>query len=92
MGVVAEFHARPLHLAPPFNVDALRAVDQDVADRLVFEEHFQGSQTKGLVQHFLNQAFAFVAIEERLLGVTQMFHHQADLAAQYVPLEFADLR
>ena len=90
--VVAELDARPLHLAAPLDVDALRAVDQDVADRMVFEQQFERAQTEGLVQHLFDQPLALVAVEKRLFRVAQVFDDQANLAAQHVAFQFADLR
>ena len=81
---------RLLHLAAPFHVDALRTVDQDVADRVVLEQHFQRSQAERLVEHLLDQPLAFVAVEQRVFGVAQMLDDQADLAAQHVAFQFAD--
>ena len=66
-------------------------VDQDVADRRVLEQHLQRPQAEGLVEHLLDQPLAFVAIQQRVFGVAQVLDDQADLAAQHVALQFADL-
>ncbi len=90
VGVVAKLDARPFHLAPAFDVDVLRSVDQNIADRMVLEEHLQRSQTKRLVEHLFDQAFPLVAVQERLFRVAQMFDDEADFAAQHVAFQFAD--
>ncbi len=89
--VVAELDAGLLHLAAPLDVDVLRAVDQDVADRVVLQQHFQRSQAEGLVEHLLDQPLPLVAVEQRVFRVAQVLDDQADLAAQHVAFQFADL-
>jgi hypothetical protein len=90
--VVPELDRALLHLAATFDVDVLRAVDQDVADRRILEDQFQRTETEGLVQNLLDQAFSLVAIEERLLRVAQVLDDQSDFAAKHVPFELANAR
>ena len=90
--VVAERDVGLLHLAAAFDIDVLRAVDQDVADRRVLEQHFQRPEAERLVEHFVDQPLALVAIEQRVFGVAQVLDDQADLAAQHVAFQLADAR
>ena len=70
-------------LAATFDVDVLRAVDQDVADRRVLEQQFQRAEAERFVEHFFDQALALVAIEQRVFGVAQMLDDQANFAAEH---------
>ena len=73
-----------------FDVDVLRTVDHDFADRRLLEQHFQRAEAEGLVEHFLDQAIAFVAIEVRVFGVAEVLDDQPNLAAQHVAFQLAD--
>ena len=81
-----------LHLAAALDVDVLRAVDEDVADRRVLQQHFQRPQAERLVEHLVDQPFALVAVQQRVFGVAEMLDDQADLAAEHVAFQFADPR
>ena len=91
MRVVAELDARLLHFAAPFHVDVLGSVDEDVADRMVFQQKFERTEPERLVQDLLDQAFPFIAIEERLFRIAQVFDDQADFPAKHFSFQFADL-
>ena len=80
------------HLAAALDIDVLRAVDQDVADRRILQQHFQRSEAEGLVEHFVDQPLALVAIQQRVFGVAEMLDDQADFAAQRVAFQLADPR
>src|SRR5262245_8540337 len=88
--VVAKLNWRPLHLAAALDVDILRPVDQNIADRMVLEQHLQRPQAKGLVEHLLDQALSLLSIEKRLFRIAQVLNNQADLAAEHVALQFTN--
>ena len=67
-------------------------VDQNIADGRVFEEHFQGAEAERLVEHFVDEAFAFHAIEERVFRIAQAFDDEADFAAKRIARQVADAR
>jgi len=90
--VVAELDVGLLQLAAALDVDLVRPVDQDVADRRILEQHLQRSKAERLVEHLVDEALALHAVEQRVLGVAQALHHQADLAAEGVALQIADAR
>ena len=92
MFVVAELDVGLFQLAAAFDVDLVRAVDQDIADRRVLEQHFQRAEAEGLVEHLVDEALAFHAVEQRVFGVAQAFDDQADFAAQRVAGQVADAR
>src|SRR6267143_713285 len=46
MGIVAELNACPLHLAAALDINILRAVDQNIADRGVLEQELQRAEAK----------------------------------------------
>ena len=56
-----------LHLPAAFDVDVLRTVDQDVADRRVLEQHLQRAEAEGLVEDLVDQPLPLVAVEQRVL-------------------------
>ena len=90
--VVAELHGGLFQAAAAFDVHVLRAVDHDFADRRLLEQHFERAEAEGFVEHFLDQAIAFVAVEERVLGVAQVFDDEANLAAKHFAFQLADAR
>ena len=57
-----------------------------------FSSSSKRAQAESLVQHFLDQSVALVAIEQRPFGVAQVLHDQPDLAAQHVAGQVADFR
>ena len=67
-------------------------VDQNIADRRVLQQQLQRAQPERLVQHFVDQPVALVAVEQRAFGVAQMLDDQADLAAEHVAGQIADFR
>ena len=88
MIVVPERDVRLDDAAVLFEKHILRAVNHDVRHALFFEQQFERTETKGLVQHFFNQAFPLGTVQQRILGVTEMFHHHADFASQGIALQF----
>ena len=92
MVVVAELDVGLLQLAAAFDVDLVRAVDQDIADGRVLEQHFQRAEAERLVEHLVDEALAFHAVEQRVFGVAQALDDQADFAAQRVAGQVADPR
>ena len=92
MIVVAELDVGLFQLAAALDVDLVRPVDQDIADRRVLEQHFQRPEAEGLVEHLVDEALAFHAVEQRVFGVAQAFDDQADFAAQRVAGQVADAR
>ncbi len=73
-------------------INLVRAVDQDIADGRVLEQHFERAEAEGLVEHLVDEAFAFHAVEQRIFGIAQAFDHQANFAAQRVAGQVADAR
>jgi len=53
--VVAERDGGLLHLAAALDIDVLRPVDQDVADRRVLQQHLERPQAEGLVEHLVDE-------------------------------------
>ncbi len=92
VSVVAEHDAGFFHLAAAFDVDVLWAVDQDIADRMVLEQHLERAEAEGFIEHFLDEPVAFAAVEEVILGIAEVLDDQADFAAEHVALKFADSR
>ena len=76
--VDVDFSMRPALL----DEDLLRAVDHDVADRLILEQDLERAEAERLVEHFVDQPLAFGAVEQRVLGVAQVLDDAADLAAK----------
>ena len=77
--------SRLLHLAAAFDVDLVRAVDQDVADRRVLEQHLQRPEAERLVEHLVDEPLALHAVEQRVFGVAQALDDQADFARSVSP-------
>jgi hypothetical protein len=50
-----------------------------------------GPRAEGFVEHFFDQAFALVAIEQGISVSHKVFDDEANLAAQDIALQFADL-
>ncbi len=48
-------------------------------------------QAQDFIDHFLDNLFALLAIQQRVFGVAQMFDNGADFAFQNVALQFTDL-
>ena len=90
--VVAEDDGGLLHLPAPLDVDVLRPVDEDVADRRVLQQHLQRSQAERLVEHFADELLALVAIQQRVFAVAEVLDDQADFAAQQSPSNSPTLR
>ena len=90
--VVAERDAGLFHLAAALDVDVLRAVDQDVADRRVLQQQLERAEAERLVEHLFDQPLALVAVEQRVFGVAQVFDDEADFAAQHVAFQVAHAR
>ena len=84
--------SRLLHLAAALDVDLVRPVDEDVADRRVLEQHLQRAEAERLVEHLVDEPLALHAVEQRVFGVAQALDDQADLAAERVALQVADAR
>ena len=61
--VVAELDLGFLQLAAALHVDLVRPIDEDVADGRVLQQHFQGAEAKGLVEHLVDQPLTLHAIE-----------------------------
>ena len=80
------------HLAAAFDVDVLRPVDQNIADRRVLEQQLERAQAERFVEHLVDQPLALGAIEQRVFGVAEMLDDQANLAAQHVAFQLADAR
>ena len=90
--VVAELDVGLLQLAAALDVDLVRPVDQDVADRRVLEQHLQRAEAEGLVEHFVDELLALHAVEERVLGVAQVLDDPADVAPEGVRVQVVDPR
>ena len=90
--VVAELDVGLFHLAAALDVDLVRPVDQDVADRRVLEQHLQRAEAERLVEHLVDEALALHAVEQRVFGVAQALDDQANFAAQRVAFQVADAR
>ena len=56
-----------------------------------FSSDFQRAQAEGLVQHLADQLLALVAVQQRVFAVAEVLDHQADLAAEHVAFQLADL-
>ena len=70
----------------------LRTVDHDVGDAGLFEKQFQRTEAEGFVEQFLDQTFAFRAVQQRVFGIAKMLDDQSDLAAQGVAFKIAESR
>ena len=90
--VVAELDVALFHLAAAFDVNLLRPVDEDVADRRVLEQHLQRAEAERLVEHFVDEPLALHAVEQRIFRVAQALDDQADFAAERVALQVAHAR
>jgi hypothetical protein len=47
---------------------------------------------ESFVEHLFHEAIAFVAVEERVLGVAQVFDDEADFTAEHFAFELTDAR
>ena len=92
MLVVAKDHVGLFHFAAAFAVNAPRTVNKDVADRRVFEQHFQGAQAERFVKHLADQPFTLIAVQQRVFRFAKVFDNQADFAAQRVAFELTHAR
>ena len=90
--IVAELRIRFFNSAVAFDVHPMRAVDENIADRRILEQHFERPKAERLVEHFVDESFTLHPIEERVFRVAQAFDDQADLAPQGVAGQVADLR
>jgi hypothetical protein len=82
--VVAELHVRQLDAARALDVDAVGAVDEDVADRLVLQQRLERAEAERLVHHVVHQPLLVVAVEQALLALAQLADDDADLVADGV--------
>jgi hypothetical protein len=57
---------------------------------MVLEQHFEGAESEGFVEHFLDEAVALAAVEEMILGIAEVLDDETDFAAEYVALQLAD--
>ena len=89
--VVAEHNGRFLHAAATFDIDILGAVDEDIADRRVVQQQFERSEPERFVEHFADELVSFRSVQQRGFGVAKVLHNHANLAAQHIAFEFADL-
>ncbi len=92
MIVVAEGDFRLLDSAVLFDEDVLGAVDHDVGHAFFLQQDFERAEAERFVQHFFDQSLALGAIEQRVFGVAQVLDDEANLAAERISLEVADLR
>ena len=74
------------------HVDVLRTVDEDVADRRVLEQHFQGPRPNVSSSTSLDQPLALVAVQQGVFGVAEVLDHQANFAAERVAFQLAHPR
>ena len=65
---------------------------ENIADRRILEQDFQRAEAERLIEHFVDEAFAFHAIEQRILGIAQAFDDEANFAAQRIAGQVADAR
>src|SRR5439155_7128101 len=82
--VVTKLDVGLLQLAAAFDVNLVRPVDQNIADGRVFEQHLQRAEAERFVEHLVDEAFAFHAVEQRVFRVAQPLYHQPDLTPQRV--------
>jgi hypothetical protein len=77
--VVAERGVHPRQAAAPFDVDVLRAVDEDVGDRRVAEERLDRPQPGDLVDDLLDDLLALRGRQRRVLGAEELGDRLANL-------------
>jgi hypothetical protein len=82
VGVVAEGDVGDLQFALAFDVDLLRPVDHDVADRLVGQQNLQRSQPEQVVEQRRHQVPLLGAVELQLFFRQDLADDFADLLGQ----------
>ena len=87
---VAKDDFRLLDPALFLDEDLLGTVDHDVADLVILEQELERAETEGLVEDLVDQALAFVAIQQRVLGIAEMLDDGPDLVAQGLRVHLAD--
>ena len=68
--VVTELDVGFFHLTAAFAVDVLGAVDQDIADRRIFQKKLQWAKSEDFVHDLFYQAITFGTVEKIVLPVT----------------------
>ena len=92
MVVVAKLDVGLFQFAAPFHENLVRAVDQNITDRRVLEEHLQRPKAEGFVEHLIDQALSLHAVQKRIFGIAQPLDHQADLFTEGIAFQVADAR
>ena len=79
--VVAEDDVRFLDASFALDVDLRRAIDQDVGDRRILQQHFERAQTEHLVKDVLHDVLAVVQAQwdALILLVEELLNDAADL-------------
>ena len=75
MAVVLEHDVGELDDAVALDVHLIEAVDQNVRDRLIAQQHLERSQPEQLVEHVARQRFAFGQRQRRVLGLALEHRH-----------------
>ena len=79
MRVIAEGDASSRQLAAPLDVDVLRTIDEDVADRRVAEQRLDRSKSGDFVDDLLDDLLALGRGEWGFLGTDEVDHRVSDL-------------
>src|SRR5208337_1899380 len=87
---VAKDDFRLLDLAFFLDENLLGTIDHDVADLVILEQELERAEAEGLVEDLVDQALAFVAVQQRVLGIAEMLDNGADLVAQGLRVHLAD--
>ena len=81
-----------LQPALALDVDDLRPVDQDVADRRVAHQGLERAQAERLVEHFADQPLALAEVEQVRPLADQFLRRAANFQPQFVLVHRADDR
>ena len=90
MVAVAKDDFRLLDPALFLDEDLLGTIDHDVADLVILEQELERAETEGLVKDLVDQALAFVAVQQWVLGIAELLDDAPDLVAQGLRVHLAD--
>ena len=81
---VLEGDVGQFQLARAFHEDLLRAVDQNIVDRLILEQGFERTEAHHLVKQFLVQDLTVLAVEDDVLFLKEFRRNRLDFLTQIV--------
>src|SRR6266481_6678334 len=84
MRVVTKLYVSRFKHAFSLDVNALVCIDQDIGNRWISQERFEGTESKDFVQNFLNKALTLLQVHWRGFAVNDALEDQAYFTTNFL--------